>query len=91
MLFGIIFVVLIALEFNRAILHSLSKEVATYQIKGVVLIAIMVVVRKLTVSDPKDFAADLLIGLAGLLLALGAVRYLVGRSSNEHDIGDSKS
>lgn len=90
-LFGMIFVVLISLEFNRTILHSLSKSTTASQIKGVVLIAIMVVVRKLIISDPKDFASDLLVGLAALLLALGAVHYLVAQSGKAQSSGNDQS
>ena len=77
-LFGMIFIVLIALEFNRTIVHSLSQAVGAAQIKGVVLIAIMVAVRKLIVSDPKELSFETAMGMAALLLALGMVYFLVG-------------
>ena len=84
-LFGMIFIVLIALEFNRTIVHSLSQAVATAQIRGVVLIAIMVVARKLIVSDPKELTFETAMGMAALLLALGMVYFLVGWRHGKSD------
>lgn len=79
-LFGMIFIVLIALEFNRTIIHSLSANVGVAQIKGVILVAIMVIVRKLIVSEPKSFTLELMLGMAALLLALGLLYFLVSWS-----------
>ncbi len=76
-LFGMIFIVLIALEFNRTIIHSLSDNLGVVQIKGVTLVAIMVIVRKLMVGEPKNFTLDFLLGIAALLLALGLLYFLV--------------
>jgi uncharacterized membrane protein (DUF373 family) len=85
-LFGMIFIVLITLEFNRTIIHSLSNAVGTAQIKGVILIAIMVVVRKLIVSDPKEIMFETVLGLAALLLALGLVYFLVSWRHRKDDL-----
>lgn len=67
-------------------MHSLSDNLGVVQIKGVILVAIMVIVRKLIVSEPKSFTLELLLGMAALLLALGLLYFLVSwnhRKSND--------
>ncbi len=82
-LFGMIFIVLIALEFNRSILHALSAGIGVIQIKGVVLIATMVVARKIILMDIKETSLELLLGLSALLLSLGALYFLISRDPVE--------
>lgn len=80
-LFGMIFIVLISLEFNKSILQSLTEDSSLVQIKGIVLIAVMVVVRKIIVLDIKDTSFELLLGLSSILISLGALYFFISRGS----------
>lgn len=84
-LFGMIFVVLIALEFNRAIICALPSTTEVIYGKGVIMIAILVVIRKLIVTDLATLSLDATLGLAALMLALGALFYLIGDNQKPPD------
>lgn len=76
-LFGMVMTVLIAMEFNRSILNSLDNAHAVIQAKGVILIAILTVVRKLILLDVKETSALSMFGLAALVLSLGALYWFL--------------
>ena len=75
--FGMIFTVIIALEFKRSLLVLAERGETVVQVRTVVLIAILAVVRKLIILDLTTTAAPQLFALAAAILALGGVYWLV--------------
>ncbi len=75
--FGMIFTVIIALEFKRSLLVLAERHSSVVQVRAVVLIALLAVVRKLIILDLGSTEALQLLALAAALLALGAVYWLV--------------
>jgi uncharacterized membrane protein (DUF373 family) len=63
--FGMIFTVIIALEFKRSVLVVAERQDSIVQVRTVVLLAILAVLRKL------------ILGLSAAVLALGGVYWLV--------------
>ena len=85
--FGMIFTVIIALEFKRSLLVVAERKESIVQVRTVILIALLAIVRKLIILDLASTDALQLFALAAAILALGAVYWLVrdqGRSI-EHD------
>ena len=75
--FGMIFTVIIALEFKRSLLVLAERRNSIVQVRTVVLIALLAVVRKLIILDLKETDALQLFALAAAILALGGVYWLV--------------
>jgi uncharacterized membrane protein (DUF373 family) len=76
-LFGTIFTVIIALEFKRSILVVAKRRHSVVQVRTVVLIALLAIVRKLMIIDLSATDANHLFALSGAILALGGVFWLV--------------
>ena len=76
-IFGMIFTVLIALEFNHSILGVLERKESIVQVKTVVLIALLALARKFIILDATKTEPMTIIGLAAAVLALGAVYWFV--------------
>ena len=76
-LFEMILTVLIALEFNHSLAEVVKGKGSLVQVKTVVLIGILVVVRKFVLIDIDSTTAQFILGLAGAILALGVVYWLV--------------
>jgi uncharacterized membrane protein (DUF373 family) len=74
--FGMIFTVIIALEFKRSLLVAAERQHSVVQVRTVVLIAILAIVRKLLILDV-GHATEELFALAAAIIALGAVYWLV--------------
>ncbi|HZO45589.1 MAG TPA: phosphate-starvation-inducible PsiE family protein [Xanthobacteraceae bacterium] len=81
--FGSILTILILLEFNHSIAVSLKQKTGIIQARIVVLIAILVITRKIILLDFKSASIETLAGHAGLALALGALYWLIA-VSNRH-------
>jgi uncharacterized membrane protein (DUF373 family) len=75
--FGSILTVLILLEFNHSIFVALTQRTGAIQVRVVVLIAILVVVRKMMLLDFSSTAVELLLAFGGLLLCLGGLYWLL--------------
>ncbi|WP_430004087.1 phosphate-starvation-inducible PsiE family protein [Methylorubrum rhodesianum] len=75
--FGMIFTVLIALEFNHSILSVLHRQESIIQLRTVILIALLALARKFIILDASKTQPLTIIGLAAAVLALGAVYWLV--------------
>jgi uncharacterized membrane protein (DUF373 family) len=75
--FGMIFTVIIALEFKRSLLVVAERRDSVVQVRAVVLIALLAVVRKLIILDLKSTEAPQIFALAAAILALGTVYWLV--------------
>lgn len=78
--FGMIFTVIIALEFKRSLLVLAERRSSIVQVRTVILIALLAVVRKLIILDPSSTDALYLLALAATTLALGAGYWLVGNA-----------
>jgi uncharacterized membrane protein (DUF373 family) len=75
--FGSILTVLILLEFNHSIFVALTQRSGAIQVRTVVLIAVLVVVRKMILLDFNAVTVQLLLALGGLLLCLGGLYWLL--------------
>lgn len=75
--FGMIFTVIIALEFKRSLLVMAERKEGIVQVRTVVLIALLAVVRKLIILDLKNTEPIHLFALAAAVVALGGVYWLV--------------
>jgi len=76
-LFGMIFTVIIALEFKRSLLVMAERRQSVVQVRTVILIALLAIVRKLLILDLAATDAAQLFALAMAILALGGVYWLV--------------
>ena len=75
--FGMVMTVLIALEFNHSILGVLARKRGIIEVRTVVLIALLALVRKFIIIDAAHAEPLTEVGLAAAVLALGAVYWLV--------------
>jgi uncharacterized membrane protein (DUF373 family) len=76
-LFGMIFTVIIALEFKRSLLVVAERRQGIVQVRTVLLIALLAIVRKLMIIDLSAADAAEVLALAAAILSLGAVYWLV--------------
>lgn len=75
--FGAIFTVVIALEFKRSLLVVVERRFGIVQVRAVVMIAMLAVVRKFIILDMAQTDALKLLALGAAMLALGIVYWLV--------------
>ena len=76
-LFGMIFTVIIALEFKRSLLVVADRRHGVVQVRTVILIALLAVVRKLMIIDLSATEANQVLALSAAILALGGVFWLI--------------
>lgn len=76
-IFGMIFTVIIALEFEKSLLVIAERHGSIVQVRTVILIALLAIVRKLMILDVSASDAMHLFALATTILALGGVYWLV--------------
>jgi uncharacterized membrane protein (DUF373 family) len=81
--FGRIMTLLIALEFNHTLRYVVARHQSVIQTKVVVLIALLALARKFIILDVHEVAAEELIGLAAITLALGVTYWFVRESDDE--------
>lgn len=75
--FGMVFTVIIALEFKHSLLIVLARQESVVRLRSVILIAMLAMVRKFIVLDLGSSAPDELLALAAAILALGSVYWMV--------------
>ncbi|MCS6891960.1 MAG: phosphate-starvation-inducible PsiE family protein [Rhodovarius sp.] len=75
--FGAIFTVVIALEFKRSLLVVVERRFGIVQVRAVVMIAMLAVVRKFIILDLTQTEAAKVMALGLAMLALGIVYWLV--------------
>lgn len=75
--FGMIMTLLIAMEFKHSILKVVYRKDNIIQVKTVLLIAILAISRKFIILDTHTTNAAELAALAGTVLALGIVYWLM--------------
>jgi uncharacterized membrane protein (DUF373 family) len=74
--FGMIFTVIIALEFKKSLLVMADRVLSVVQVRAVLVIALLAIVRKLIILDLSTTTAQQLFALSAAILALGAVYWL---------------
>lgn len=77
-IFGMVLTVLIALEFKHTLLVVKHHRRAIVQVRAVVLIALLALVRRFIILDLYQTTPSVIAALAGAALALGVVFWLVG-------------
>lgn len=82
--FGSILTVLILLEFNHSIALALTRRSGVLQVRIVILIAVLVIMRKLILLDYKTASLEQLAGFGAVALALGGVYWLIGDGDRRH-------
>lgn len=75
--FGLILTVIILLEFNHSIVSAMRAHTGAIQVRIVVMIAVIVMARKLILLDYQSAKLETLLGYGGLALALGILYWLV--------------
>lgn len=75
--FGMIFTVIIALEFKKSLLVVAERRENVVQIRSVVMIALLAICRKVIILDVRETDALQIFALAAAILALGAVYWLI--------------
>jgi uncharacterized membrane protein (DUF373 family) len=84
-LFGMVLTVLIALEFKHTLLVVKHHRRAIVQVRAVVLIALLALVRRFIILDLYQTPPSVIAALAGAALALGIVFWLVGNPELEQE------
>ena len=84
-LFGMIFTVIIALEFKRSLLVVAERRDSVVQVRTVVLLGLLAVVRKLLILDLNHTEVGQLFGLVAAILALGTVYWLIRDQDRRRD------
>ena len=83
--FGMIFTVIIALEFQRSLLVVTERLRGIVQVRTVILIALLAIVRKLMIMDMTATDVGQIFALAAAVLALGCVYWLVREQDRRDD------
>ena len=83
-LFAGVLTVLIALEFNHSIVPVIERKQSIIQVRIVVQIAILAVVRKFILLDLAKTEAMVLIGLGAIVLSLAALHWAVRHTESRH-------
>lgn len=83
--FGMILIVIIALEFKRSLLVAAERHRSIVQVRTVILLAMLAIVRKLIILDLGTTDAQHLFAVAAAILALGTVYWLV-RDQDRRDL-----
>jgi uncharacterized membrane protein (DUF373 family) len=75
--FGMIFTVIIALEFKHSLLIVLARQESVVRVRSIILIAMLAMVRKFIILDLGETSSQELFALSAAILALGIVYCLV--------------
>jgi uncharacterized membrane protein (DUF373 family) len=80
--FGMIFTVLIGLEFKRSFLIVSATQTSIVRIRSIILIGMLATLRKFIVLDLKEINVLEMLAVAAAILALGIVYWLVRDQEN---------
>ena len=85
--FGSILTILILIEFNHSIALALTRRSGILQARVIVLIAILVIARKVILLDFSSASFETFVGISGVALAFGLLYWLIGAKAHEphHD------
>src|SRR5712672_1850279 len=86
--FGMIFKVIIALEFKKSLLVVAERRDTVVQIRSVVMIALLAICRKVIILDLNETDALHILALAAAILALGLIYWLIGVRDRKGDEAD---
>ena len=86
-IFGMVLTVLIALEFKHTLLVVKHHRRAIVQVRAVVLIALLALVRRFIILDLYQTTPGVIAALAGAALALGIVFWLVANYKPREEDG----
>lgn len=75
--FGMIFTVIIALEFKHSLLIVLARQESVVRVRSILLIAMLAMVRKFIILDIGEASASEVFALSAAILSLGIVYWLV--------------
>lgn len=81
--FGSILTILILIEFNHSIAFSITQRSGILQARVIVLIAILVIARKVILLDFATATFQSLIGIGGVALAFGLLYWLISAKAHE--------
>lgn len=81
-IFGMIFTVLIGLEFKRSFLIVTATAASIVRIRSIILIGLLATLRKFIVLDLKEINVLEMLAVAAAILALGIVHWLVRDQEN---------
>ncbi len=79
-IFGTIMTLLIAMEFNHSILETMNRFHRIIQVRTVVLVGILALVRKFIIVNIETTSATTIGASAFAVIALGALYWLIGES-----------
>jgi uncharacterized membrane protein (DUF373 family) len=80
--FGMVFTVLIGLEFKRSFLIVTATQASIVRIRSIILIGMLATLRKFIVLDLKEINVLEMLSVAAAVLALGIVYWLVRDQDN---------
>ena len=83
--FGMIFTVIIALEFKKSLLVVAERRDTVVQIRSVVMIALLAICRKVIILDLTETDALHILAFAAAIFALGIVYWLIGNRDQHAD------
>jgi uncharacterized membrane protein (DUF373 family) len=76
-IFGAMFTVIIALEFKRSILVAVERHDTVFQVRIVVLLALLAVLRKFIILDTANTESTTILALAAAVVALGGAYWVL--------------
>ncbi len=82
-IFGMIFTVIIALEFKRSLLVVLERKESVVRVRSIILIAMLAMVRKFIILDLGQAIAIDIFALSAAILALGIVYFIVRQADSQ--------
>jgi uncharacterized membrane protein (DUF373 family) len=86
-IFGSILTILILIEFNHSIWLAITRKSGALQARVVVLIAILVIARKVILLDFSAATSETLIGISGVAVAFGLLYWLLSLRPNDPSAG----
>jgi len=82
-IFGMIMTLLIALEFKHSILKVVERQSHIVQARGVIMIAMLALTRKLIILDFSSIKPEKLAALGFVILILGVTYYLLRKDKDK--------
>jgi len=79
--FGLVLSILILVEFNHSIALGIRRRSGVLQVRVIILITIIVIARKLILTDYATAHIETLLGLGGLSLSLGLLYWLLSHAA----------
>lgn len=84
-IFGMIMIVLISLEFNHSLIAVVERRQNIIQVRTVVLIALLAILRKFIILELADTSALKVLALSAAVLTLGGIYWMI-RDQDRRDV-----